>query len=251
MTEQRVRREPPAFRMLSFRRKEAVSPLMARAVLGGDELEGFVLDRPAASVRLLLPTAGVLEIPTWAGNEFLLSDGTRPIIRTFTPRRFDVENLELSIDVVLHGSGAASTWAAKARRGDRVAVSGPGRGYDIDPGATSFLLAGDETAIPAICQLLEYLPSVPIAVHVSLSDEKARVDLHREVDVTWHTAAGGVDSEVSLHNAIREADLESHLNIWAAGEAAAMQRIRRYLFGEVDFPRSQATVRGYWKREIR
>jgi NADPH-dependent ferric siderophore reductase len=159
-----------------------------------------------------------------------------------------VENLELSIDVVLHGSGAASTWAETVQRGDRVAVSGPGRGYDIDPEATSFLLAGDETAIPAICQLLEHLPNVPITVHVSLSDEEARVDVHREVDVTWHTASDVHDSEESLYNSIREADLESHLNIWAAGEAAAMQRIRRYLFSEVDFPRSQTNVRGYWKR---
>jgi NADPH-dependent ferric siderophore reductase len=248
MTEQRVRREPPTFRNLTVRRTETVSPLMTRVVLGGYELEGFIVDRPAASVRLLLPTGGVLEIPTWAGNEFLLRDGTRPIIRTFTPRRFDVENLELSIDVVLHGSGAASTWAETAQHGDRVAVSGPGRGYDIDPEATSFLLAGDETAIPAICQLLEHLPNVPITVHVSLSDEEARVDLHREVDVTWHTASDVQDSEESLYNAIRDADLESHLNIWAAGEAAAMQRIRKYLISEVDFPRSQTNVRGYWKR---
>jgi NADPH-dependent ferric siderophore reductase len=36
--------------------------------------------------------------------------------------------------------------------------------------------------------------------------------------------------------------------VWAAGEAAAMQRIRKYLFREIDFPRSDAHVRGYWKR---
>jgi NADPH-dependent ferric siderophore reductase len=35
--------------------------------------------------------------------------------------------------------------------------------------------------------------------------------------------------------------------VWAAGEAAAMQRIRRHLFDEREVPRAQATVRGYWK----
>ncbi|MEZ5383495.1 MAG: SIP domain-containing protein [Microthrixaceae bacterium] len=34
---------------------------------------------------------------------------------------------------------------------------------------------------------------------------------------------------------------------WVAGEAAAMQRIRRHLFEERGHSRSQATVRGYWK----
>jgi NADPH-dependent ferric siderophore reductase len=31
------------------------------------------------------------------------------------------------------------------------------------------------------------------------------------------------------------------------GEAAAMQRIRRHLFEDRGLPRSQASVRGYWK----
>jgi NADPH-dependent ferric siderophore reductase len=37
--------------------------------------------------------------------------------------------------------------------------------------------------------------------------------------------------------------------VWAAGEAAAMQRIRRHLFEHLGVPRSHAVVRGYWKRE--
>jgi NADPH-dependent ferric siderophore reductase len=247
MTELRTRREPPAFRRLSVREAESVSRRMTRVILGGSELEGFSIDLPAASVRLLLPTDGELEIPVWAGNEFLLNDGTRPIIRTFTPRRFDAGALELCLDVVLHGAGVASTWAETTEPGDEVAVSGPGRGYDIDPDATGFLLAGDETAIPAICQLLECLPEVPIVAHLLVSDESARVDLHRAVDITWHMMSNGSDRHDLLHNAIRTPDLSPDLQIWAAGEAAAMQRIRNYLFREIDFPRSQATVRGYWK----
>lgn len=224
---------------------------MTRVILGGNELEGFSIERPAASVRLLLPTAGELEIPAWSGNEFLRSDGTRPIIRTLTPRRFDAEARELHLDVVLHGSGLASTWAETTRPGDEVAVSGPGRGYHIDRDATAFLLAGDETAIPAICQLLEHLPSVPLAVHLLVSHAEARVDLHRDVDVTWHLASDSSDSQEPLSDAIRATILAHGLRIWAAGEAAAMQRIRSYLFREIDFPRSQATVRGYWKQDAR
>jgi NADPH-dependent ferric siderophore reductase len=224
---------------------------MTRVILGGDELEGFSIDQPAASVRLLLPTASGLEIPIWKGNEFLLSNGTRPIIRTFTPRRFNPEALELRLDVVLHGSGIASHWAATTQPGDNVAVSGPGRGYHIDPAASAFLLAGDETAIPAICQLLEHLPNVPITVHLLISDDRARVDLHRDVDVTWYVASDISDADEPLCKAIAESDLLPDMRIWAAGEAAAMQRIRNHLFRDVGFPRPQATVRGYWKRDTR
>jgi NADPH-dependent ferric siderophore reductase len=251
MTELRIRREPPPFRSLTVRRTEFVSPWMTRVILGGNELEGFSIDQPAASVRLLLPTDGALEIPVWAGNEFLLNDGTRPIIRTFTPRRFDADALELDLDVVLHGPGSASTWAETTEPGAIAAVSGPGRGYDIDRDATGFLLAGDETAIPAICQLLEYLPDVPIAVHVWVSDASARIDLHRDVDITWRVVSQGSDPHESLNNAIRATELAPGLQIWAAGEAAAMQHIRNYLFRDIHFPRSHATVRGYWKRTNR
>ncbi len=221
---------------------------MKHVVLGGPDLEGFRLEEPAASVRLLLPTEGDLEIPVWSGNEFLLGDRSRPIIRTFTPRRFDAQALELHLDVVLHGSGAASTWAETARPDDQVAMSGPGRGYTIDPEATAFVLAGDETAIPAICQLLEHLPPVPIAVHLAVRHDDAKVDLHRDVDVTWHLASGDSVPDEVLVDAISTVELVPGVRLWAAGEAAAMQRIRKYLFDERGFSRSHANVRGYWKR---
>ena len=35
--------------------------------------------------------------------------------------------------------------------------------------------------------------------------------------------------------------------VWVAGEAAAVQRIRKHLFDERGMSRSEATVRGYWK----
>ena len=92
---------------------------MVRATLAGPDLEGFAVDQPAASVRLLLPSGGDdgLVMPAWNGNEFLLPDGRRPAIRTFTPRRFDSSALELDLDIVLHGRGAASSWAATAEPG--------------------------------------------------------------------------------------------------------------------------------------
>ena len=251
MTELRTRREPPPFRRLTVRGTESISPHMTRVSLGGKELEGFDITEPAASVRLLLPIGEELEIPVWAGNEFLLSDDARPVIRTFTPRRLDKVALELHIDVVLHGKGVASTWAETTQPGDSIAVSGPGRGYDIDPDATSFLLAGDETAIPAICQLLEHLPDVPMSIHLLVTHADAEVDLHRDVDVTWHVATDRADADEWLSSAVRSTNLESGIRVWAAGEAAAMQRIRKYLFREVDFPRSDAHVRGYWKRDNR
>lgn len=189
-------------------------------------------------------------IPRWNGNEFLLPDGQRPTLRTLTPRRLDTDALELDLDIVIHGSGAASAWAQAAALGDRAAVSGPGRGYAIDEDAPAFLLGGDETAIPAISQLLEGLPvDRPVQVHVEIAHSDARIPLpdHPAAVVAWHHLGDGALPGDALVAAVRSVELIADTRVWVAGEAAAVQRIRKHLLDERGLPRSRTTVRGYWK----
>lgn len=249
----RVRREPPPFRRLAVRRVVPLSSRMVRITLAGPDLEGLAIEQPAASVRVLLPSPAVHElvIPEWNGNEFLLPGGRRPTIRTLTPRRVDSDGLELDVDVVTHGKGAMSEWATAASIGDPAAVSGPGRGYAIDGDAPGFLLAGDETAIPAISQLLQALPAQsPVEVLIEVSDPGARLTLpdHPVATVTWCDLPAGGGSGDALVEAVRGLELAPGTRVWAAGEAAAVQRIRRHLFDDRGLPRADATVRGYWKR---
>jgi len=160
VTSIRARREPPPFRAVTVAAVTRRSPHLVRLTLAGPALEGLEPGLPAASLRLLVPTEAHPEaVPAWNGNEFLHSDGTRPAIRTLTPTRFDADALELDVEVVLHGAGPLSTWAETAAPGASAAVSGTGRGYEIHPHDRSFLLAGDESAIPAISVLLDAIPS--------------------------------------------------------------------------------------------
>jgi NADPH-dependent ferric siderophore reductase len=248
----RVRREPPRFRRVEVRRVERSSPRLVRITFAGSELEGLTVDQPAASVRLLLPSPGGRELvmPTWTGNEFLLPDGQRPTIRTFTPWRVDAGALELDLGVVVHGTGAASEWADAAEPGDPGAISGPGRGYAVDPDAPAFLVAGDETAIPAISQLLEELPAEkPVQVHIEIGHPDARVALpeHPHATVEWCNLPSGAAPGEALIEAVSGADLAAGTKVWTAGEAAAVWRIRSHLFEDRGLPRNQAAVRGYWK----
>ncbi|MGI9584018.1 MAG: siderophore-interacting protein [Acidimicrobiia bacterium] len=249
MTTGRVRKEPPPFRRASVVATESVSPWMTRVVVSGKQLEGFSIESPASSVRLLLPTETDLEIPTWAGNEFLLADGSRPTIRTLTPRRFDSDRLELALDIVHHNGGVLTPWAQAARAGKApdVAISGPGRGQTIDADASGFVLIGDETAIPAICQLLESLPRVPIQTFVAIRHEDGRVDLHRSADERWPVVESSRDlGDIAVRH-LASTNLTEGTHIWAAGEAASMQKIRKHLFTDREFPRNHTTIRGYWK----
>lgn len=248
----RVRRQPPAFRTVAVKEVEQRSPRLVRVTLAGPELEGFGLEQPAASVRLLLPPpdADELVMPRWNGNEFLLPDGSRPVIRTFTPRRANTDRNELDVEIVVHGGGAASAWVVATGPGDPVAVSGPGRGYAVEGDDGTFLLAGDETAIPAISQLLEVLPPDATAgVHIEVAEPGGRLPLpeHPRAEVHWHDLPPGEPPGATLLTAVAAAEIPDGTRIWVAGEAAGVQRIRRHLFEERGLARRQATVRGYWK----
>lgn len=244
-----ARREPPPFRRVEVLRIVDRTPRLRRITLGGPELAGFDPRLPAASCRLLIaPVGGNLEIPTWTGNLFHYADRTRATIRTLTPLRFDAEVLELDVEVVLHGSAPLSTWAAEALPGTRTAVSGSGRGYEVDPEVSGFLLAGDESALPAIQTLLEAIPrGTEVETLVEVDQPEAQIDLPGETPARWLERSAGEAPGATLGAVVTEVHLAEGTRVWAAGEAAAMQAIRKHLFDERELPRDNCTVRGYWK----
>ncbi|MBT5137734.1 MAG: siderophore-interacting protein [Acidimicrobiaceae bacterium] len=224
---------------------------MLRLVLGGERLAGFPSTQPAASIRLVVPWAGdKFAIPTWTGNEFLLSDGRRPALRTFTLVDFDASMNQLILDIVRHRGGEIAQWAEAVRMGDAAAVSGPGRGETIDRNAQHYILLGDETAIPAIRQMIEAIPdAIRVTVHIETVSPEARLELpvHPGLSIIWHDAEAAAPPCSQLQAAITTVAIDDATRIWAAGEAAAAQAIRKYLFNERAVPRHHTSIRGYWK----
>ena len=188
-------------------RADRIQPATRRITFVGDDLDGLAIDEPAASVRLLVPSTGGAEpvMPQWNGNEFLLPDGRRPLIRTFTPRYLRAGPVELDLDIVLHGEEGVSGWAMGVRPGDSAAVSGPGRGYAVDPDADPLVLLGDESAVPAIAQLLEVVPArTTVVAHIEVARHAARIELpgHPNASVTWHDRPEGDPPGATLLSAL-------------------------------------------------
>ena len=245
----RLRRPPPAFRRAEVAAVTERSPRLRRIALAGPELVGLPPADAAASVRLLLPQRGELVLPEWNGNEFLHRDGARPHLRTLTPLRIDPDRGKVDVDIVLHGSGPMASWAGTAAPGDPVAISGTGRGFAVD-GTATHVLAGDESALPAITTILERLPrDAEVTVVVEIASPDARLELVGPdgMAVSWHHQASGAPPGHALAEAVEAATIDADARVWVAGEAAAVQRIRRHLFDARGLDRGRATVRGYWK----
>ena len=84
--------------------------------------------------------------------------------RTYTVREWDANRRRLTLDFVVHGdAGIAGPWAATARPGDTLALTGPGGGYAPSPDVDWHLMVGDEAVIPAIAVSLDRInPGVPV-----------------------------------------------------------------------------------------
>jgi NADPH-dependent ferric siderophore reductase len=246
-------RPAPVFCAVEVSRVAALTPHLVRITLIGEDLSRLAVGGPAAQVKLVFPAPGQ-ERPTVpvAGPAGLVwpSGQPPPVLRTYTPRRFDRAGRELDIDFVLHDrGGTASTWARHARPGDRIVVAaGPGR-YDPDPAADWHLVAGDESALPAIATIAAALPAgTPawIFVEVAGADERVPLDSPAAPRTVWLDRDGATPGEV-LERALRAAPLPpGDGRVFVAAEAGTVRRIRRYLLTERGFAKEQLYTRGYW-----
>ncbi|MFG1807307.1 siderophore-interacting protein [Streptomyces sp. NPDC049040] len=241
-------------------RTRRLSATLLRVVLGGPGLSRVVSGGRDQRLKLFLPQDGqerpilpdVLDID-WYPRWRALDPEVRGVMRTYTVRDVRSEPVEVDIDFALHGdTGPASRWANRAVPGDRVTLLAPvvpdNGGVDFQPpdGTDWVLLCADETALPAVAGILEWLPAgTVVKAWVSVGDPGDRIALPTkcQADVTW------VTRPAALPEAVAAADLPPGTPYaWLAGEAALVRDVRRHLVGSRGFPRPAVAFAGYWRR---
>jgi NADPH-dependent ferric siderophore reductase len=164
----RVRQKP---RLAEVVRVQRLTPHMTRVFLTGPDLEGFETRGPAEHLKVNFPHPGESKVvlPEWGPEGPILRDGQqRPLNRTYTPRRWDAEAGELSIDFLLHGEGPGSAWAQQAQPRQVVAVSHqPGGAYKIDAEADWYFIGATRRHSPRLAR--SWKRYRPLALLKSLS----------------------------------------------------------------------------------
>jgi NADPH-dependent ferric siderophore reductase len=274
------------------RRLRRLSPSFLRVTFTGADLASFADNGFDQRLKLVLPLPGhgVDHMPTgpdWYARWRALPDHKRNPIRTYTVRAARPADQEVDVDIVLHGDGGpAAQWANGAKPGDRLALVGPASGSPAKQGGMEFLpparldkalLAGDETAVPAIAAILERLPEDTrgaALLEVPNEDDALDIAAPAGVSVTWlarqegrhgsklipavQTAAGRMLPTAQGQD-IEDVDVENDLlwevpdgtqnglYAWLAGEAGVIKTLRRHLVAERGLDRRSVAFMGYWR----
>ncbi|MCX3059777.1 siderophore-interacting protein [Streptomyces beihaiensis] len=249
---ERPARKPRKARSAQVVRTERLTPHMRRVVLGGPGLADFPdLEYTDHYVKLLFAPEGVTYEEPFdvARIREELPREQWPVTRTYTIRAWDPAARELTLDFVIHGDeGLAGPWAARVEPGETVRFMGPGGAYAPDTTADWHLLAGDESALPAVAAAVESLPDGARA-HVFLEVEgpgdEQKID--SPTPITW-LHRGGRPVGSALIEAVTGLDFPAgRPHVFVHGEAGFVKELRRHLRADREIPRDQLSISGYWR----
>ncbi len=290
-----------------------LGPSFRRLTFTGPDFERFGTAGLDQRVKVMLPFADggyggvdwvdeeMLEAGTWYQFWRDLPEERRNPFRTYTVRALRPATadapVELDVDFVVHSGadghspeGPASAWLARAAVGDEIVIVGPDDlsidyrlGLDWHPGeAIDYLLAGDETAAPAIASILESLPAGTRAqafIEVPHAADRYEIETAADATITW--LARDRDDDARLPEAVRAwvethrdriapaladsaqeladidvdvemlwdspADVSGRFYAWLAGESACIKLLRRLLVSEIGVDRHRVAFMGYWR----
>lgn len=301
--------EAPAlpFRMFAVQvaAVQPMCPSVVRVTFTGDDLDRFADNGFDQRIKFFLPLDTVpydellslQDSADWYGRWRSMPEEKRHPIRTYTARGVRQDRREVDVDIVLHGDlGPASRWALGAAPGDDLVILGPNAdaagphgGVDFVPPAHTdrLLIAGDETALPAIAGILERLPADArgeALIEMPLSGDRLSLAAPDGVTVRWYGRDGRAHGELLIPAVqaacarllpgqapapdveLEDVDVDegmlwevpvdatgaplradAALYAWLAGEAAVIKTLRRHLVAECGVDRKAVAFMGYWR----
>jgi NADPH-dependent ferric siderophore reductase len=239
--------------VLTVLHREWVSPHTVRITAGGPGFDALRMNEftdKYAKIIFVDPGLGLTPPYDLAALRESLPPDRQLVTRTYTLRRADVQRQQLAIDFVVHGDeGIAAPWAAHAEPGDVLTLSGAGGAYHPDPGSDWHLLAGDESALPAICSALEALPGDARGIaYLETCDPGEYLDATPPsgMEVVWlHRPQPGSQPRLLADALLAGPWLSGRADVFAHGERESMKAVRSALkarLGDGD----QLSLSGYW-----
>ncbi|MGO2524925.1 MAG: siderophore-interacting protein [Brevibacterium aurantiacum] len=253
-----LRTHPLVVRRVQVLRAQDVTSRMRRITVGGQQLRAFSasgFDLPAFTcpgfddhIKLIFSASGDVEgaLPVQRASSIDWPECDHRLGRDYTPRRWDERMGELDLDFVLHGDGPAAEWARSACPGDDLWFVGPKSSTLLPEDIDHFVLAGDETALPAIGRFLDERPDpAPAHIVVQIAHDSARQNLALGPTDTIEWVVS--EDPRALDPAVRALSWSAgRTYIWIAGESTSLLPLRRWLKRDRQVPKTHTSITGYW-----
>lgn len=263
-TSRRLTVHPLTLREVEVVRVLDLTPGMRRITLAGKQLDEFIsangFAQPAFDstgfdddIRLVFCYPGETEpvLPVQKEKGLDLPRDPRPLSRVYTVRHWDPQAGELDVDFVKHGIGVGTTWAYRAQVGDHIHFFGPSASRALPEYVDWLLVAGDDTAIPAIARLLEELPEETKGqVFIEIAKKAHRQKLRElpGIEVAWLVRDDTDPGTLLLDAVKRQFWWQGRRFAWLAGEQTVVRDLRRHLVEDRGMPKEDIEFTGYWRR---
>ncbi len=227
---------------------QQISPSIQRITLQGDAISHFGQQSEGNYIKLLFTSEGSTDIST-------LSEGTRPLMRTYTVREFNQSDNSIVVDFVRHissdpSSGFAARWSVNANVGDTISIVGPGNSQQINSNSDWVFLAADMTSLPALAVTLSKLDADTkgyAVIEIHEKEDIQSLQAPEGVELIWAIAEHGEN----LVEAVKSQPwLDGQCSVWCACEFDAMRSLRQYFRNVKEIDRDYIYISSYWKNGV-
>jgi NADPH-dependent ferric siderophore reductase len=273
---------------------QRLSPSFLRVTFEGPSLANFADNGYDQRFKLIFPApaCGFDKMPTsdrWYSELRALPEEEQCGVRTYTVRAVRQSLGEVDVDMVVHdvhsedACGPALRWIRDVAVGQQILLLGPDARWDGPHGGIDFhapegaeiLIAGDETAAPAIAAILEDLPITARGkafIEVPAAADVLELDAPEDVEVVWLPREGAVWGELlipAVTEAARamdfakteqfdenedemiweapEAVAAADAYVWIAAETGVVKALRFTIRKELGLPKESGAFMGYWR----
>lgn len=228
------------FRHATLSAREWLAPDFVRVRLTGSDLAGFRSLGPDDHMRLFFPD----------GSADTVEELRASPSREYTPLAWGADWLD--VEFAVHGDqGVAAPWAATAPLGAAIGIGGPRSSAVLIGEPGSWLLVGDETAIPAIRRFAASIPpGVSARIVVETVNQGREFDVEAPVEVEWLHRGDAVAGSalIAFLDALTEDDtVGCDPFVFIAAEQSIVKP-GRALLERWGIDAANAIVKGYWKR---
>jgi NADPH-dependent ferric siderophore reductase len=233
------------FRFARLADRVWVTPGYVRVRLEGAGLRGF--DSPGADdhIRVFFPD----------GEPASVDELRAAPSREYTPLAWDGEEGRLELEFAVHGAeGIGAVWAATAPIGAPAGVGGPRGSMIVTGRPDGWLLAGDETAVPAIRRFARLMDADAVGrILLESTDDQPALTVDAPPSVVVEQLHRGDDPAGSAL-----ADRLDRLTVgdrpvgdvfgFVAAEQSVVKPGRALLLDRWGLDPERTIVKGYWKR---